>query len=606
MRIAQLQIKGFRGIKNGVFSFPDHSVIVGPNESGKTSIIEAISLVLGRQRLVRSLTEHDFWGSAPGPEDLIGITLTLTGFPEDDPSRSPEWFRLGRGVPKWITTDGLVTDSRSPSSRLCVQLAFGARFNHSELLVETTRYFLDDDAIENPFDEDLVIHQVPQSLLNSLGFFVLPARRTWDSVASFNSDLFRKTVTHSGGIPATEILNLRDQLRTPTSPLECTSALRPLAEGINRQLERLISPAPNFRLRLTPGDSEGVLQALVPHFGAGEGYSLPASRHGSGLIALQSFLLLLEIGRARRERGHGFLLAMEEPELHVSPGIQARLVAEAISIADQSLCTTHSTEIATLFSPLSIYVLRTEPNGIATCNPLLESALPIDAPNHQRKLYNQNLPQVTEALMAPWILIPEGKLDYTWLRGLSRISEPNGSNNPPFQTVFGVMPTEEAKVQYTYQVLRRLRPGLIPFVDGDMDGDRYIAGLLSIQPPPPVLVQLAVGLTVENLIGWVMEGHASESIRRVNEELQRDFTFVSELVSELKQPVPSGQSGLKSNLLAHEAILGALHELAPCRDRASRLLEALVCLALNKANPLLTEDTTKSTLSTRVMRLTPQ
>jgi putative ATP-dependent endonuclease of the OLD family len=61
MKVAALSIENFRGIKSGKVVFRDHTVLVGPNNTGKTSIIEALVLVLGRDRLVRDLTEHDFY-----------------------------------------------------------------------------------------------------------------------------------------------------------------------------------------------------------------------------------------------------------------------------------------------------------------------------------------------------------------------------------------------------------------------------------------------------------------------------------------------------------------------------------------------------------------
>jgi len=41
-----------------------------------------------------------------------------------------------------------------------------------------------------------------------------------------------------------------------------------------------------------------------------------------------------------------FLFAMEEPELHIPPGMQRRLIAQAVSIAGQTICTTHSPRVA--------------------------------------------------------------------------------------------------------------------------------------------------------------------------------------------------------------------------------------------------------------------
>ena len=73
MQIANIQIRNFRGIKSGSIDFAKHSVLIGPNNCGKTTIIEALALLLGRDKLVRSLTEHDFYASNPKPTDRIYI-----------------------------------------------------------------------------------------------------------------------------------------------------------------------------------------------------------------------------------------------------------------------------------------------------------------------------------------------------------------------------------------------------------------------------------------------------------------------------------------------------------------------------------------------------
>ncbi|MFG1315811.1 MULTISPECIES: ATP-dependent nuclease [Hyphomicrobiales] len=62
MQIADLRIENFRGIRNGHIRFGSHTVFVGPNNCGKTTVIEALALLFGRDRMVRALTEHDFFG----------------------------------------------------------------------------------------------------------------------------------------------------------------------------------------------------------------------------------------------------------------------------------------------------------------------------------------------------------------------------------------------------------------------------------------------------------------------------------------------------------------------------------------------------------------
>ena len=85
MRISRLTINGFRGVRKADLRFGDHTVLVGPNNVGKTTVIEALALVFGRERLVRNLTEHDFFGSAPDEQSRIVIVADLTDFEEDDP-----------------------------------------------------------------------------------------------------------------------------------------------------------------------------------------------------------------------------------------------------------------------------------------------------------------------------------------------------------------------------------------------------------------------------------------------------------------------------------------------------------------------------------------
>ena len=120
--------------------------------------LEAFALLFGRDRLVRTLTEHDFFGSNPAAGDRIRLTATITGFSSNTAADHSQWFSERRGVPKWLNASSgkLLPEPESANDALCVQLGFCARFDRSELCVETVRYFHDDDAISDPFDEEVV------------------------------------------------------------------------------------------------------------------------------------------------------------------------------------------------------------------------------------------------------------------------------------------------------------------------------------------------------------------------------------------------------------------------------------------------------------------
>ena len=53
MKISQVTIQNFRGIGSASLLFPDHVLLIGDNNTGKSTVLEAIDLVLGPDRLSR-------------------------------------------------------------------------------------------------------------------------------------------------------------------------------------------------------------------------------------------------------------------------------------------------------------------------------------------------------------------------------------------------------------------------------------------------------------------------------------------------------------------------------------------------------------------------
>lgn len=607
MHIARLRISGFRGIQEADIRLPVQAVLVGPNGCGKSTLIDAISLALGRTRMVRSLTEHDFTGSDPAVAARFKIIVTIAGFASDDPEEHDTWFRAGRAVPKWLGKDGQEYTEAGAERNLCADVGFCARFDRDELDVVSVRYFHDDDDATDPFNDDSGIMQVPPRLLNDLGFFVLPARRDWDAVASFNSDLFRRTVSNGAGIPADEILLLRDALRNPAVKIEASDKLVALVTGLNERLARLAPNAPKFQLRVTAGDSEAVLQSLLPHYAGQGGPSLPAARHGAGLVALQSLLLLLEVGRVRLAKGLPFILALEEPELHLSPGIHGRLVAEAAATANQVICTTHSPDVARVFPATSVLIVANEAGHLAA-RPFLAQPLTPAASNNERKLYLQNRARVVSALMHSFVLVPEGRFDTEWLARFACVADPYTTHTSPFSAVFGVVPTENAAIAFTTERLTPLRSRIVTLVDGDAAGDAFVTELKTKMPPPAVIIQLPTGWSIENIVCWMLEPGGAVALATLSAALP-GFALASldALGDLLKTSNNKGTNtvGLKEDVLAHDAVVGVLDGTPACRERVVSFCEALVSAATGANHAQIAPDVPRSTAAVRVVRFTP-
>ena len=612
MKLLALSIRGFRGVQQADLRFGQHDVLVGPNGAGKSTIVDALSLVFGRTRLVRDLTEHDFYGSRPEATSRIRIVATLAGFDGNDPERNDTWFREGRAVPKWwnSSTGQIDPEPHKHAETLCAQIAFAARFDLEDLMVESIRYFHDDDEVEDPFLDDAV-QPFPTRLFYDIGYYLLPARRTWEAAASFASELFRKAVATVGGIPAQTILQERDRLRAPASPLEETAGLSPLVDRVNRQLAELFPDAPRFQLRLTATDSESLLRALVPHYAGSDGIPLPVGRHGMGLLSLQSFILLLELGRERRRMRKPFLFAIEEPELHIPPGMQRRLISQAVSIAEQTICTSHSPRVAACYSATSVQILDHNPARLAV-TPMLPAPLDGSATNARRKLFQDDRARLVEALMHHRVLIPEGRSEYEWFRLLSDVLETGDvaladadPDTPAFGTVIGVVPTHDGAVAVVYDALRTLRDGLVPLVDGDDDGAKKINELRDFDPMPELILRWRDGWTMEDAIGWILDGDEGAAFAELRGRIDHEFESIDDLVGLFK--VKTGPGRLKTDYLASEEVASVIGRLLGCRTRAAVLLEAvtLATLGRHEGCGFLQRDDEHSTVESAVFRLEP-
>ena len=256
MRVSNLRIENFRGIRSGFVSFGKHPVFVGDNNTGKTTLIEALTLLLGRERLVRELTEHDFYGSCPQPVDRIKLVATITDFPNDDPEHSSHWFRDGRAVVKWVdeVTGAVLPQRDNQAWRLCCQIAVQARFDQESLAVEMLRYFHDHDDPIDPFAEDSPA-LVPGKLIQELSFYLVRASRTWDKVLSWGNELFKRTILAAAAQPAAALLAERDRLRAPEQPIDADPGIEPLIQNLNTELALSFPNAPKVQLRLTGTDS---------------------------------------------------------------------------------------------------------------------------------------------------------------------------------------------------------------------------------------------------------------------------------------------------------------------------------------------------------------
>jgi hypothetical protein len=505
MRICQLRLSGFRGIKEATVAFPVHGVLFGPNNVGKSSITEAIALLLGRDRMAPPLTDWDFYKGQPKPDTRFEIVAAITGFGKgaaDEPEMFPDWF-LGEKAarPVWWSeeTQTLSTQQDRPlGTQLAAQVALSACFVEETCDFETIRYYYDGPC--DPFTDD---HRtVPPARFRELGVFFLPSSRQWDRLLSFGSSTFIKVLRQADAVPGTDVESLKTELSTPNTKIEDAPNFKPILQSAQEELRAflLIDRSSNLVYRTTSLDTTSVLQSLTPHI-LHEGSLLPFSRHGAGMVSLQAFLLVLAFAAARQKEGKNFILVAEEPELHLHPALHRRLANRIRGAGTQSIITTHSPLVAASYPPTEALFIRNEV-GTLSATFLRRKPVSVIGKNAIKDLYLRKREALYEALMGGAILIPEGQLDHEWLSLWQRIVESSEQCTPSALTI---VPTESSQVALTFREIQQFRPDAVPFVDGDSDGQKYVDDLAALTSPPKVTIRLGDGAAIEALSAWILE-----------------------------------------------------------------------------------------------------
>ena len=414
----------------------------------------------------------------PNPPSEYRIIATIAGFLTNDPAITQigsAWdaeSRNGSTQPRAsLPLKGATTPTCWPVRSRCAH-------NSTALLSkpEAVRYFFDDAAQDDPFEDDAPVTPLPATLIRELGLSSFPPAAP-GTMISFGSELFRRTVAYVGGKPAEAVLQERDRLRNPDAPLDKDDKFSDLVGKVNRDLRRLFGRDTALKFRLTSTDSDGVLEAVVPHFTELGGPVLPSRRHGNGLISLQTLILLMRFGNLRKENGENFIMAIEEPELHIPPPPQRKLYISCRDGAVQTIVTTHSPMVASVPDPNQL-ILLVNNGGDLSAEPLLQEPLDQAVTNVRRALFLADRTATVSAVMHPAILIPEGKTS-SWLRLLARVADLTETDADVDRSAFthdvGVIPTKDARVVDTYTELARAHPTITCLVDGDAAGKAYAA-----------------------------------------------------------------------------------------------------------------------------------
>lgn len=507
MRICQAEFRNFRGIRQGNVVLPKHAVLLGANGAGKSTIVEALALLFGRERMVRPISDWDFFGGSPKPNSRFYIIATVTEFINNDPVAVPDWF-IGENAarPVWWHDESstLSTEIDPPGGTLlATQLALAGRYDDETCEFETVRYFYHGEA--DPFTDGYV--PVSPRLLREVGLFLLSSNREWDKLLSFSSSSLLKVIRENDALPGKIVEDIKQQLRNNVSRIEEAAPLSDILNTAAKELQSflLIKQSSKIAYRPTSLDTMSVLQSLVAHITQSDNSLLPVARHGAGMVSLQAFLLLLAFAEQRRKANRNFILAAEEPELHLHPSLHQRLVHRIRSTSIQSIVTTQSPHVAGGYQPNEVVFIQNSDGEMQAIRLRAEPIKKITT-NSVRNLYLVHRSAYYEALMGGIIIVPEGMYDYEWLCLWQRVAQSSRDTIACYDLrPITVVPTSDAAIVESFQEVVKIRPDVIPIIDGDPAGAGYLSLLCSATPAPVRIFRFGDNASVECLAAWILE-----------------------------------------------------------------------------------------------------
>ncbi|MDD2465360.1 MAG: DUF2813 domain-containing protein [Desulfobulbus sp.] len=350
MKLKEITIENFRGVRSLHLPLDGLTVLIGENNTGKSTVLEAIRLVLTRGFGVRRdgrFTEYDFHLKAADatPQTADPILITLH-FGEEQENEWPDTVVQQMSEVIQLDTDGL--------NHIWLQAKGSYQFESSSF--ETKWAFLNNSGAElnlkNATPLNLITRFVP--------FFFLSALR--DASQEFGQrGQFWSGFLKSIQLPDDQREKIEEMLREVNTSVIGANA------GLTEVTNKLADAG-----RLVPLDSaEPVVLEAIPtrvfdmvgkiqvHLKSCYGAKLPLHRHGEGTQSLAVLMLFQAFTAANLAESYApeatSLLALEEPEAHLHPSAIRSLGSFLESMTGQILVTSHSGD---LVSRVPVMALR--------------------------------------------------------------------------------------------------------------------------------------------------------------------------------------------------------------------------------------------------------
>ena len=380
MKVVRLSIENFRGIKSAELLFEGHALLVASNNVGKSTICEALDLVLGPDRLNRfpPIDEFDFYNArylTPAPQEGEAPVLTKLRIEAILIEPSDEvLIKCGGHLEFWhvaeqrLLGEGEAALANPPVSVRCLRLETIGEYDPEEDEFVAKTYFS-----RSPDEEEGKLKPVPRPVKRLFGFLYLRALRTGTRALSLERGSLLDIILRAKGIRTA--LWEKSILRLRALDLEDDAAeITPVLRSIEQRLSRYISmEAGGHATKLHVSElTRDHLRKTMAFFLAlsPDQDHVPFAHAGTGTLNTLVLALLTFIAELKPDT---VIFAMEEPEIAVPPHTQRRIAHYLLTKTTQAFVTSHSPFVIERFEPSNTLLLSRD-NGVVTSRKVSEAA----------------------------------------------------------------------------------------------------------------------------------------------------------------------------------------------------------------------------------------
>ena len=426
MRVLKLKIENFRGIKSADLTFDGHTLLVGGNNVGKSTICDALDLVLGPDRLGRfpPVEEFDFYnaeyladdGVTPKPLRIEVMLINLSAEVERICFAHTELWHLEE---KRLLEQGQADQGVPPTVVRCLRLQTDAAYNPEEDEFEADTYFS-----HSPNSIDGELDRVGKKVKRLFGFLYLRTLRTGSRALSLERGSLLDIILRLQGVRTGLWEKSIKRLRELNPPIDAdASDLTPVLESIEKRLAQYISVSGNGRAtqlfvsQLTREHLRKTISFFLSMTPDQE--PVPFQDVGTGTLNTLVLALLSFIAEVKKEN---VIFAMEEPEIALPPHTQRRIANYLLEETTQCFVTSHSPYVIERFDPNQIMILRRS-SGAALAATVVSAGTTLKG-----KMYKRHARRgLAEAMLSPGVIVAEGVTEHS---ALAAVAEKLEATNP--------------------------------------------------------------------------------------------------------------------------------------------------------------------------------